>query len=100
MATVHHYVLEKVYLDSDEDIMIETYLYLDENRVKKAFELKKEEVIREVAKNYGIDRNTFNIEDYASKIVDTNSIFAYKSLEEETNVKIAIRVVCPDIYMK
>ena len=36
MAVVHHYVLEKIYLDKDEDIITETYLYLDENKVKEA----------------------------------------------------------------
>ena len=100
MAVVHHYVLEKVYLDKDEDIITETYLYLDENKVKEAFAIKREEVISEAADNYGVNRKDFNIEKYASKLVDTTSIFAYKSIEEETNVKVAIRVVVPDLYMK
>ena len=73
---------------------------LDENKVKEAFAIKREEVISEAANNYGVNRKDFNIEKYASKLVDTTSIFAYKSIEEETNVKVTIRVVVPDLYMK
>jgi hypothetical protein len=90
-----HYVITRTFVDRDENIHTNNYLYYNEKKAFLDFEGMKDDIKAKVAFKYSVPFEEFDITEFAFEVKDTTHSFIYKDMEGDTNIKLEIKNIIP-----
>lgn len=93
---MNHFIITKVFIDSKENAYINNKLFFDEQKAVLEFLTMKDRIKAEVAFKYSVPFEDFDINDFASEVLDTNNCFIYKDFEGQENIKIELQRISPN----
>lgn len=93
---MNHFIITKVFIDNKDDAYITNRLFFDEQKALFEFLAMKDEIKAKVAFKYSVPFEEFDINDFASEVIDTNSCFVYKDFEGQKNIKIELQRISPN----